>query len=159
MGQLWFNIWVGYFTNLMYVVVDVFSSNHWCHGVSLLSTTLYPRILELCTLLFETCFDGLFVAVMVLPMLDGNNVVMVLFWEDFAVFDWLDRGMVVVLMYFTVDGGLSFFMANLCDLLVHNGRCHFLMDSGVMVTSLVPKELIALVRLNFKDFKSIAPGS
>lgn len=135
----------------MYVVVDMFSSNHWCHGVSLLSTTLYSCILELCTLLFETCFDGRFIAVMVLPMLDGDNVVFVLFRKDFAVFDWLDRGMVVVLVHLTVDGGLSFFMANLCDLLVHNGRRHFLMDSGVMVTSLVPNEMIALVKLNFKD--------
>ena len=143
----------------MYVVVDVFSSNHWCHGVSLLSTTFCPDILELCTLLFETCFDGLFITVMVLSMLDGNNVMMVLFWEDFAVFDWLDRGMVVVLMYFTIDGGLSFLMANLCDLLVHNGRCHFLVDSGVMVTSLVPKELIVLVKLDFTDFESTATGS
>ena len=92
-------------------------------------------------------------------MLDGNNVVMVLLWENFAVFDWLDGGMVVVLMYFTVDGGLSFLMANLCDLLVHNGRCHFLMNSGVMVTSFVPEELIALVKLNFRNFESAATGS
>lgn len=130
----------------MYVMVDVFSSNHWCHRVGLLSTTLCPYVLELCTLLFKTCFDGLFVTVMVLPMLDGNNVVLVLFWKDFAVFDWLDRGMVVVLVHLTVDGGLSFFMANLFDRLVHNGRRHFLVDGGVMVTCLVPNEVIALVK-------------
>ena len=150
------NTRVGWFTNLMYVVVNVFSSNHWCHGVGLLGTTLYPCILELCTLLFETCFDGLFIAVMVLPMLDGNNVMFVLFGKDFAVFDWLDGGMVVVLVHLTVNGSLSFFMANLCDLLVHNGRRHFLVDSGVMVTSLVPNEVIALVKLNFKDLESTA---
>ena len=138
----------------MYVVVDVFSSNHWCHGVCLLSTTLYACILELSTLLFETCFNGLFVTVTVLPMFDGNNVVHVLFRKDFAVFDWLDRGMVVVLVYLTVDGGLSFFMANLCDLLVHNGRRYFFVDSGVMVTSLVPSVSIALVKQNSRDLES-----
>jgi len=123
--------------SLMYVVVDVFSSNHWCHGVSLLGTTLYPCTFELCTLLFETCFNCLFIAVTVLPMLDGDNVVHMLFGKDFAVFDRLDRGMVVVLVHLTVDGGLSFLMANLYDLLLHNGRSHFFVDSGVMVTSLV----------------------
>ena len=147
------------FTDLMYVVVDVLSSNHWCHRVCLLSTTLYPCILELSTLLFETCFNGLFITVTVLPMLDGNNVVHVLFGKDFAVFDWLDRGMIMVLVYLTVDGGLSFLMANLCDFLVHNGRRHFLVDSSVMVTSLVPNEVIALVKLNFRDVESTTLGS
>ena len=135
----------------MNVVMDMFSSNHWCHGVGLLDTTIYPLVLELCTLLFETCFDGLFITMMVLPMLNGDNVVLVLFGKDFAVFDWLDRGMVVVLVHLTIDGGLSFFMANLYDLLIHNGRSHFLVDSGIMVTSLVPNEVIALVKLHFKD--------
>ena len=143
----------------MYVVVDVFSSNHWCHGVSLLGTTLYPCIFELCTLLLETCFNGPFIAVMVLPMLDGDNVVHMLFGKDFAVFDRLDRGMVVVLVQLTVDGGLSFFMANLYDLLLHNGRRHFLVDSGVMVTSLMPNEVIVLVKLNFSELESTALGS
>lgn len=131
----------------MNVVVDMFSSNHWCHGVTLLCTALDPRILKLCTLLLETCSDGLIITMTELPMLDGDDVVLVLFREYFAVFDWLDRGMVVVLVHLTVNGGLSFFMANLCDFLVHNGRCHFLVDSGVMVTSLVPSEVIALVDL------------
>ena len=143
----------------MYVVVDVFSSNHWCHGVSLLGATLYPCIFELCTLLLETCSNGLFIAVMVLPMLDGDNVVLVLFGKDFAVFDWLDRSMVVVLVHLTVDSGLSFLMANLHDLFLHNGRSHFLVDSGIMVTSLVPNEVIVLVELNFRDLESTALDS
>ena len=138
---------VGYFANLMNVVVDMLSSNHWCYGVTLLDTAIYPLILELCTLLFETCFDGLIITMTELSVLDGDHVVLVLFRKDFAVFDWLDRGMVVVLVHLTVDGGLSFFMADLCDLLVHNGRSHFLVDSGVMMTSLVPSEANALVDL------------
>ncbi len=84
-------------------------------------------------------------------MLDRDDIGHVLFRKYLAVFDWLDRGMVVVLVHLTVDGGLSFFMANLCNVLVHNGRCHFLVDSSVMVTSLVPSETIALVELHFKD--------
>lgn len=143
----------------MYVVMDMFSSNHWCHRVTLFGTTLCPYVLKLCTLLFETCFDGLFVTVMVLPVLDGNNVVSVLLRKDFAVFDGLDGGMVVVLVHLTVDGGLSFLMANLCNLFVHNGRRHLLVDSGVMVTSLVPNEVIALVELNFGNLESTALGS
>ena len=142
---------MGYFANLMYVVVDMFSSNHWCHRVTLLGTTLCPRVLELCTLLFETSFDSLLVTMMMLPMLDRDHVMHVLFGKYFAVFDWLDRSMVVVLVHLTVDGGLSFFMANLCDILVHNSRCHFLVDSSVMVTSLVPSEVTALVELQFID--------
>ncbi len=148
--SMMFQYCVEYFANLVNVVVDMFSSNHWCHGVTLLGTALYPRILELRTLLLETCSNGLFVAMAELPMLDGDDVVLVLFRKYFAVFDWLDRGMVVVLVYLTVNGGLSFFMANLCDLLVHNGRCHFLVDSGVMMTSLVPVKMNTLVDLTSK---------
>ena len=147
MGQRCSKNGVGYFANLVNVVVDMFSSNNWCHGVTLLGTALDPRILELCTFLLETCSDGLFVTMTELPMLDGDYIVLVLFRKHFAVFDWLDRGVVVVLVHLTVNGGLSFFMANLCDLLAHNCRCHFLVDSGVMVTSLVPSEMIALVDL------------
>lgn len=152
-GLTMFQCCVGHFTNLMNVVVDMFSSNYWCHGVTLLDTALYPRILELCTLLLETLFDGLIITMTELPVFDGDDVVLVLFRKDFAIFDWLDRGMVVVLVHLTVNGGLSFFMANLCDLLVHNGRCHFLVDGGVMVTSLVPGEVNVLVYLIWKTYK------
>ena len=138
-------LYVGYFANLMNVVVDMLSSNHWCYGVALLNTAVYALILELCTLLLETCFDGRLISMTELSVLDRDHVVLVLFRKDFAVFDWLDRGMVVVLVHLAVNSGLSFFMANLCDLLVHNGRSHFLVDSGVMMTSLVPNEANALV--------------
>ena len=146
-GLMMFQCWVGHFTNLMNVVVDMFSGNYWCHRVTLFSTALYPRTLELCTLLLKTLFDGLIITMTELPVFDGDNVVLVLFRKDFAIFDWLNRGMVVVLVHLTVNGGLSFFMANLCDLFVHNGRCHFLVDSGVMVTSLVPGEVKVLAHL------------
>lgn len=154
LGSMMFQCWVGYFANLMNVVVDMFSSNHWCYRVTLLNTAVYPCTLELCTLLLETCFDGLLVTMTELPVLDGDYVVLMLFREDFAVFDWLDRGMVVVLVHLTVNGGLSFFMADLCDLLIHNCRCHFLVDSGVMVTSLVPSEVNALVDVTSRLVKT-----
>ena len=63
----------------MNVVVDMLSSNHWCYRVTLLDTAIYPCTLELCTLLLETCFDGLFVTMAELPVLDGDHVVLVLF--------------------------------------------------------------------------------
>ena len=138
-------LYVWDFANLINGVVDMLSSNHWCYGVALLNTAVYALILELCTLLLETCFDGRLISMTELSVLDRDHVVLVLFRKDFAVFDWLDRGMVVVLVHLAVNSGLSFFMANLCDLLVHNGRSHFLVDSGVMMTSLVPNEANALV--------------
>ena len=150
---------VGYFVNLMNVVVDMLSSNHWCYGVALLNTAVYPLILELCTLLLETCFDGLLVTMTELSVLNGDHVMLVLFRKDFAVFDWLNGGMVVVLVHLAVNGALSFFMANLCDLLIHNGRSHFLVNSGVMMTSLVPSEANALVDLTSRLIETQKPDS
>lgn len=46
----------------------------------------------------------------------------------------------MVLMNFTVDGGLGLFVTLLDHLLLHDCRGNLLMNGGVMVTSFVPKK-------------------
>ena len=46
----------------------------------------------------------------------------------------------MVLVHLAINGSLSLLMALLDDLFVHNGGCNLLVDGGVMVTSLLPKQ-------------------
>ena len=74
-----------------------------------------------------------------LALLNGGHAVGVLFWENFAILDWLDRGVVMVLVHLTINGSLSLLMTLLDHLLLHNGGSDLLVDCGVMVTGLVPE--------------------
>ncbi len=47
----------------------------------------------------------------------------------------------MILMNFTIDGCLSFFVAVLYDSLLSYSGSNSLMDSGVMVSSLGPKQV------------------
>lgn len=76
----------------------------------------------------------------VLTMFDGKDVVLVLLREDLTVLHWLHGGMIVVLVDFTIDGGGGLLVTGFDDSLVDDSGCHFLVNGGVMVTSLVPGE-------------------
>jgi len=56
-----------------------------------------------------------------LSVFDSCNTMLVLFWKNLFVGDGLDGGVVVVLMYLTVDYGLSLIMLCALNLLV--GDC------------------------------------
>ena len=124
----------------MNMVVDVLASNDWCDGMSFLCASIGTGVLKLETFLLKTSLDRFRIAVLVLTMFDRYNVVLMLLWEDFTIFDWLYRSVIMVLMNFTVDGCSSFFVTVFGDLLIHYGGGNFLVNRCVMVTSLVPVE-------------------
>jgi hypothetical protein len=132
----------------MDVVVDMLASNDWRNGVSFLSGTFCSSVLKLRALLLKACLDGIGIAVLMLSVLDGNDVMGVLFWENFAVLDWLHGGVVMILMYLTVNCSLGFLMANFGDVLIHDGWGNLLVYGGIMVTSLVPKEVMMSDKLS-----------
>lgn len=123
----------------MNMVMHVLASNDRCNRVGLLGSCFSAAVLELPTLLFQICRDSIRVAVLDLAILNGSHAVGVLLWKNFAIFDWLDRGVVMVLVDLTINGSLSLFMTLLDYLLLHNRGSDLLVDCGVMVTGLVPE--------------------
>lgn len=94
--------------------------------------------LELSSFLLKTGLDSFGVAVCVVTLFNRNDVVLMLFGENFTVVHWLDGGMIMVLVNLTVDGSSGLFVTLLDNSLVHNCGSNFLVNSSVMVTSLVP---------------------
>jgi len=133
--------------SFMDVVVDMLASNDWRNGVSFLSATFCSSVLKLRALLLKTCFDGIGIAMLMLSVLDGDDVVGVLFWENFAVLDWLHGGVVMILMYLTINGSLGLLMANFGDFLVHDSWGNLLVYGGIMVTGLVHEVTDCFLRL------------
>lgn len=125
-------------TYLVNMVVNVLASNSRCDGVAFTDAAFGAGVLELQTLLLETGLDGGIVTVVLLALFNGSHLVDVLLWEDFTVLDGLHRGVVVVLVNLTVDGGSSLLMTVLGNILVDYGRGDLLMNGGVIVTGFGP---------------------
>lgn len=71
-------------------------------------------------------------------MLNRDHIVGMLLGQDLTVLDRLDGCVIVILMNFTVNGSGGFLMTMFGDVFIHDSGSNFLVDSGVMVTSLVP---------------------
>lgn len=119
-------------------MVDVLAGNGRCNGVALTDAALNTGVLELHTLLLKTSLDGGIVTVILLALLNGGHLVNVLLGENFTVLDWLHRGVVVILVDFTVDGSGGLLMTVLGDALIDYGRGDNLVDGGVIMTGLAP---------------------
>ena len=118
----------------MNMVVNMLAGNDWSNRVTLLLLD-GARALELGGFLFETSLNSLRVAVLVVTLLNADHVVRMLLRKHLAIFDRLNRGVIVILMDLTVNGGLGLLMTLLDNVLIHDSRSNFLVDSGVMVTS------------------------
>ena len=118
-------------------MVDVLASNDWGDGVGLFlgHTTV---ALELRRFLFEAGLDCIGIAMLMVTFLNRNDVVMMFLGKDFTVKDRLNGGVVMVLVDLTIDGSSGLFVTLLNDVLVHDSGSNLLVNSGVMVTSLVP---------------------
>lgn len=117
--------------------MDVLASNDRCNGVRLLF--LYTtRALELSCFLLKAGLDRFWIAVLEVTLLSTHHLVGVLLWQDLAVLHRLNGGMVVVLMNLTIDDSLSLFVTLLDDVLNDHSWGNFLVDSGIMLTSLGP---------------------
>lgn len=134
-------------TYLMNVVVNMLACNGRCDRMSLLSTAFGTDILKLSSLLLQASLNSCRVTVVLLTVLDWNNIVVMLFWQDFPIFDRLDRGVVVILMHLPIDCSLRLFMPVLGHVFVDHGRSNFLVHGSVMMTSLVPvyRELVSMI--------------
>ena len=128
----------GLITNLVYVVVNMFASNDWCNGVSMLGLALSTRVSKLGSFLLETSLDGGSISVASFAVLNGHHLVLVLFRENLTVLDGLDGGVVVILVDLTVNGGLSLFMLVFMNAFLLDRRIDLLVDGGVMFSGLVP---------------------
>ena len=127
-------------TCLVNVMMDMLACDDGRHGVALLGATACASTLELSTLLFQTSLDGGRIAVMELTVLYRDNVVLMLFWKDFAILDGLNGCVEMVLVNFTIDGGLSLFMTMFDDSLLGHSGSDFLMNGCIMMSSLVPNK-------------------
>ena len=127
----------------MHMVVNVLASNHWCNRVALFGTSFSPSVLELHTLLLKTGLDGVWVAVLVFAVLDRDHVMVMLLWEHLTILDGLNGGVVVILVYLAVDGSGCFFMTVLAHLLIDDCGGNLFMNSGIMMTSFVPRRTIS----------------
>jgi len=92
------------------VVVDVLSFDCGSYGGGVLRVADCLGVLELCSFCCEAFFNVRVVTVLDVAVLYAAHVVGMLFWQDFAIMDRLDGGMVMVLVYFTVDECLGVFM-------------------------------------------------
>ena len=75
-------------------------------------------------------------AVIMLAVLNRDDTVVVFFWQDLTVMDWLNGRVIVILVNFTVDGGGHFFVLLLLNVLVDHSWCNFLVNSGIMLARL-----------------------
>jgi len=124
---------------LVYVMVDVLTSNGRGGRLCVLGIVDCARILELGLLSGEALFDVGVVSVLQLTVLYTSNLMGVLFWEDFAILDRLDRCMVVILVYLTIDRRGDILVTGVVYMLVLNGRINSLVDCGI-VLSILRKE-------------------
>ena len=127
-----------HWTYFMNVMVNMFASDHRCNGVTFLSSTLRTCILKLQTLLFQAGFNSGIIPMLEIAVFNGSHIMRVLLWQNFTIFDWLNGGVVMVLMDLAIDGSGGFLVAVFGDILVHDCGSDLLVNCGVMVTSLVP---------------------
>jgi len=66
---------------------------------------------------------------------------MMLLWQSFLMVDRLLRGMVVILVDLSVDGGCSFLMLLASDVLMLHGGVDLLVDSRIVLARLPQKAL------------------
>src|SRR4051794_31342578 len=102
------------------VVMDVLAFNCGCCTLSEPCLVCHGGVSELSSFLFELAPNAGFVALIIFLVLHRSHSVMMFFWSDFTVLDWLNSGMVVVLVNLSVDGLLNLFMACGFDLLLDN---------------------------------------
>lgn len=123
------------------------ASNGWsCRG-GVLSLADLTGVLELSTLGLEAGLHVVIVAVVDLLVLNSGDVVGVLLWENLAVLDRLDRGVVVVLVHLTVDGSLGLLVLGAGDVLLLDSWGNRLVDGGVVVSRLGHEGVDSLLSL------------
>ena len=130
----------------MDVVVNVLASNNGHDGAGALALDADHLILVLGSFLGEARLDAVGVIVLKGAVLDGDDVVVVSLLQGLAVIDWLDGGVIVVLVDFLVDGRLDVLMLGLGDGLSGDRRNDLLVNGGIMMARLGPGRVDVSVR-------------
>jgi len=118
---------------LVHVVVRVFAFHGGSRRTRVVRIMRRRSVLELCSFIVEALAGLFMVAVFEFAVLHGGWVVGVLFGKDFAVLDWLDGGVVVILVDFAVDCFCDLFVADGLDFFAGYGSADGFVDSGVVV--------------------------
>jgi hypothetical protein len=103
---------------LVDVVMDVLTCNSVVGSGGMLGGTNFAAVLELCCFGCETILYMFVVAVLDVAVLNTGNTVAVLLWENLPVLNGLNRGVVMILMDLTINGGSHILLSSWCDLLV-----------------------------------------
>lgn len=123
-------------TNLVDVVVGMFASHGGQGCMALLRSCFGACALELSPFLIQTLFEGSrgVLSVMMLTLLDRDDAMMVFFRQNLTILDWLDCGVIMILMDFSVDGCGHFFVLLLLDVFMGDGRGDLFMNGCVMLS-------------------------
>ena len=109
--------------SLVDVVVDMLAFDSGSSGGGVPGFVRRGGVFKLGRLLLESQASGMLVVMLELPVGDTFHLMVVLFGEHFLMLDWLDGGVVVVLMDFAVNSLLSFFMMCRFDMVPCYGVC------------------------------------
>lgn len=118
------------------LLVNMFAFDNRSAALGVLGVVDDALVAELGLLGLQSPLGLLIFAVVKLAVYYAANIVPVLFGKDLTVLDGLHLAMVVVLVYFFVDGGVDLLVPGGLDSLVLHCRGNLLVDSGIMVTSL-----------------------
>lgn len=103
---------------LVDMVVHVLASSGWLSGCGVLTLYTLSGILELGGFAVKGGLDLAVVIVLKVSVLNTNQVVMVLLWENLLVVHGLDASVVVILVHLLVNGGSHSVLLVSCDCLV-----------------------------------------
>jgi len=123
--------------SLVDVVVNMFALDDGRVALRLRGTSHDALVLKLARLGSQSLLRVVMVAMIKLAMLDGTDIVVVLFREDLLIVNRLDDGVVVILVDLLVDSGVNLFMASWLHNLMLDVRSDLLMDRGVVVVGLM----------------------
>lgn len=115
--------------DLVHVVVDVLARDGWARDGRVLYLGDMLGVLELGRLSCQALLHLIWVAVLEAAVLDGGHSIDMLLWEQLAILNGLDRGVVVVLVHLAVDGCLQLISLGADHLLMLHSRLDDL-DSG-----------------------------
>jgi len=122
---------------LVDVVMYMLAGNLWDSlGVCFVSTNSVMLVLELGLLLLQVLLCLCVITMVMSPVFDTDLLVMMLIWENFLVLYWLDRGVIMILVNFSVFYDLLFLASLLLDSLLLHCWGDFFVNGCVIVSSL-----------------------
>jgi len=136
---------------LVNVVVNVLACDGWLSTGAVLSLALCASVPELSLLSSETFLDVRIVTVLDAAFLNRFLVVFVFFWEDLAVLNGLNGGVVVILVNFTVYCLSDILALGASDILVLDCRIDGLVNGSFVLS--IPGEEVSNGCLSFIHFE------